>query len=96
MVNFISDMIEVKDKDRLRSIIQLDLPHDFDSISHEMLLSKMSYYGFSQAAVGWLKSSKEHLADKLQATRLGGDVSGPLSKARGVPQGSGLGPILLY
>lgn len=54
LVNFISDMIEVKDKERLRSIIQLDLPHSFDSICHEMRLSKMSYYGFSQ--VGWVKS----------------------------------------
>lgn len=56
LVNVISDIIEVKDKDRLTSLIQLDLPHDFDSISHEILMAKMSYYGYSHVAVGWVKS----------------------------------------
>jgi hypothetical protein len=91
LANLFSDMIEAKDKGRASSLVLLDFSQAFDSINHQMLLAKMNYFGFSQAVIGWVRS---YLADRLQVTRLGSEISGPLSRLRGVPQGSCLGPVL--
>lgn len=91
LTNLISDLIDAKDKGKYSSLIMLDYSKAFDSIHHEMLLAKMSYFGFSKEVVTWIRS---YLGGRLQITKLGGEFSTKLLKKRGVPQGSCLGPIL--
>lgn len=91
LTNLFSDLIEAKDKGRASSLVLLDFSQAFDSLNHELLLAKVSYLGFSRAAVSWIRS---YLTDRLQVTKLGSGVSDSLHKSRGVPQGSCLGPIL--
>jgi hypothetical protein len=91
LTNLFSDMIDNRDKGRYSSLVMLDYSKAFDSMDHDMLIAKMHYFGFSDEATAWFRS---YLKDRLQVTRLGSETSVPLTKQRGVPQGSCLGPIL--
>lgn len=91
LTNLFSDIIDAKDSGRYSSLIMLDYSKAFDSMNHEMLLAKMSYYGFDQGIMKWIRS---YLDSRLQVTRLGSETSTPLVKHQGIPQGSCLGPIL--
>lgn len=91
LTNLICDLIDAKDKGKYSSLIMLDYSKAFDSIHHEMLSAKMSYFGFDEDVVQWIRS---YLSCRLQITKLGDESSTQLLKTRGVPQGSCLGPIL--
>jgi hypothetical protein len=70
----------------------LDLSAAFDTVDHDILLTRLEKtFGICDAALQWFRS---YLTDRLQAVRLAGRCS-RLSKLKfGVPQGSVLGPIL--
>ena len=67
------------------AVTSVDLSKAFDSVDHEVLLSKLQWYGVDPR---WFRS---YLLDKKQKVK-GGSLSLPLS--HGVPQGSLVGPIL--
>lgn len=69
----------------------LDLTKAFDTIPHEILMSKLYRYGFRGKAADLLKS---FLNNRKQFVSLGDEKSQPLHNAFGTPQGSTLGPIL--
>lgn len=71
--------------------IFIDLRKAFDCISHELLIAKLSFYGFTPSAVSLLKS---YLANRKQQCQVNGVLSEPLLIKSGVPQGSIIGPIL--
>ena len=73
------------DKGLISSLTTFDLSKAFDSVDHETLLNKMSWYGID---VAWFQS---YLSDRSQVVR-GGQVTLPMPC--GVPQGSILGPVL--
>ncbi|XP_046666675.1 uncharacterized protein LOC124358421 [Homalodisca vitripennis] len=91
LLNMFADVFGSRDAGRCSSIIMLDYSQAFDSISHSLLLAKLKHFGFHESAIVWFKS---YLEKRLQVTKLGTDISPPLEKLRGVPQGSCLGPIL--
>ncbi|MEE9189443.1 MAG: reverse transcriptase family protein [Candidatus Neomarinimicrobiota bacterium] len=71
--------------------IFLDLSKAFDTINHEILLSKLNNYGIRGLANDWFRS---YLSGRLQFVKFKDINSSYLEVTCGVPQGSILGPLL--
>ena len=71
--------------------IFLDLSKAFDTIAHDILLKKLLQYGFRGKVHNWFAS---YLQNRKQYTCMNGNKSTRQEIYKGVPQGSGLGPIL--
>ena len=71
--------------------IFLDLSKAFDTIDHNILLTKLHHNGIRGTAHSWFKS---YLTNRKQYTAYGKCLSSPAEIYWGVPQGSILGPIL--
>ena len=71
--------------------IFIDLEKAFDTVNHEILCEKLSYYGFRGKINQLLKS---FLANRSQYVSINGFDSLKLEIKSGVPQGSTLGPLL--
>ena len=84
-------IIENCSKKMVSCILFLDLKKAFDSVSHQILLKKLEYYGVRGVALDLFKS---YLSNRKQITRIHDDVSVFDLIEWGVPQGSVLGPLL--
>ena len=69
----------------------LDISKAFDTVNHELLLSKLSILGLSTSAVSWFQS---YLSNRSHVTPVAESYSSPGFPTSGVPQGSILGPTL--
>ena len=71
--------------------IFLDLTKAFDTLDHDILLSKLSNYGFRGVVNDWFRS---YLCDRQQKVRINDKYSNFKPISYGIPQGSTLGPLL--
>ena len=69
----------------------MDLQKAFDTVDHQILLSKLDYYGIQGISNNWFKS---YLSNCKQFVSLNGYDSELVEINCGVPQGSVLGPLL--
>uniref|UniRef100_A0A3P9IXE9 Reverse transcriptase domain-containing protein n=1 Tax=Oryzias latipes TaxID=8090 RepID=A0A3P9IXE9_ORYLA len=88
---FLENVKQLLDKGGFVGAVFLDLQRAFDTINHDVLLAKLSYFNFSNSALCWMKS---YLHDRKQAVQIENSQSSFLSCSDGVPQGSVLGPLL--
>ena len=79
------------DKKEITCGLFLDFSKAFDTVNHQILLSKIDKYGIRGTQLDWFKS---YLMDRKQYVRIGNSDSEMLTMTCGVPQGSTLGPLL--
>ena len=79
------------DKNRFVCGIFIDLQTAFDTVNHDILLSKLEHYGIGGNSLTWFKS---YLNDGKHFVSVNGHSSSVCNSTCGVPQGSVLGPLL--
>ena len=94
----ISELLELFDtllnaKDLKKEVLVLlyDLSSAFDTVSHQILISKLKLYGFDKNALKWMES---YFNDRKQFVTLSGQNSKTQDINMGTPQGSRLSPLL--
>ena len=74
-------------------IILLDFSKAFDKVNHEKLIFKLLSYGIRGTTLSWIHA---FLNGRSQTVGREGDFSEEVPVTSNVPQGSVLGPILLF
>lgn len=90
-LELIDKIYEIMDGGDIPICIFLDLSKAFDTLDHNILLNKLTYYGIKDNAFNWFKS---YLSERQQYVEIEGIRSNTLRITTGVPQGSILGPLL--
>ena len=75
------------DRGNVNAVVVFDLTKAFDTVDHDILLSKMNLYRIQGIALDW---SRSYLTNRTQRCL----VNGSLSRICGVPQGTILAPLL--
>ena len=90
-IEITEEIREACDKGLFACGVYLDFKKAFDTVKHEILLSKLQHYGVTGIANDWMRS---FLTNRKQYTSNNGYDSTPQDITHGVPQGSGLGLLL--
>jgi len=80
------------DSGKSNIVISLDLSAAFDTIDHQILLSRLNTsFVISDTTLSWLQS---YLTNRISSVRIGRHCSSSVTCTTGVPQGSVVGPLL--
>jgi len=93
IIQYLNHIVEVNNKTspEFSMAVFLDLSKAFDTISHNILLQKLSKLGIRGVANDWYRS---YLSNRKQYVEVHGTSSDYKCIKYGVPQGSNLGPLL--
>ena len=91
LIKLTNDIIGYLDDSEHAQLLLLDLSAAFDSLDHNILISRLRSIGFNGAALNWLIS---YLSNRTYSIYIKGIYSPNESLIYGVPQGSVLGPLL--
>ena len=91
LLRVVNDLLNAMDEDKISVLLLLDLSAVFDTISQQILLSRLeTVFGICSTALQWFRS---YLLDRNQCAVVNNSASSSLV-IFGVPQGSVLGPVL--
>ena len=91
LIEIIEQIRNACDKNLFFCEVYLDLQKAFDTVNHEILLTKLKQYGIRGASYKWFQS---FLCQRLQYNLLKENESSLKKISHGVPQSSVLGPLL--
>ena len=91
LLNLLKNWQKCLDKPGVVGTVLMDLSKAYDCLHHDLLLAKLSAYGFDSSAITLIAN---YLSNRYQRIKIGSTFSSYLEILRGVPQGSILGPIL--
>ncbi len=91
ITDFVANIMRAIENNQFTVSVLLDLSKAFDTIDHNILLSKLSHYGIRGVALEWFRS---YLSERTQYVAYKDANSTRLNISCGVPQGSVLGPLL--
>src|SRR5437899_12065221 len=87
-----NDLLLSISQHKLSALVLLDLSAAFDTIDHNILLSRLtSNFGISGSALSLISS---YLSNRSQSVSIQSQLSSSAPISTGVPQGSVLGPLL--
>ena len=87
----IEDWIDSMNEHEMIGTCFLDISKCFDTVDHTLLLQKLNNYGIKNDEIKWFKN---YLSQRKQVVKYGNNISGKKDIDIGIPQGSGLGPVL--
>jgi hypothetical protein len=92
LLKICNDILLAADEGDVKALCMLDLTAAFDTVDHDVLLSKLQQmFGISGMVLTWLKS---YLMNRTYRVIYAGRLSGRIVIICSVPQGSVLGPLL--
>ena len=91
-LNLVDELTYKLDRGIIPLNIYMDLSKAFDTLIHEILISKLKHYGVRGEAIDLIRS---YLYQRQQLVEFNGCLSDMRYIETGVPQGSVLGPLLL-
>ena len=91
MLCFLHKIGQALDNSLQSEIVYLDLSKAFDTVSHSLLLHKLTASGVNDSLFQWFT---DYLTNRSQKVLIKGTTSLSLPVLSGVPQGSILGPLL--
>jgi len=91
LLRVVNDILLSMDSGLINILILLDLSSAFDTVCHEILISRLSDIGITGSALSWLIS---YISDRKYYITIQGYKSATAPVSQGVPQGSVLGPLL--
>ena len=92
ILHTLDNILHSPDSGKSTIVISLDLSAAFDTIDHQILLSRLNTsFRISDTTLSWLQS---YLTNRTSSVRIGRHCSSSVTCTTGVPQGSVLGPLL--
>ena len=91
IISLAHQLAQNNDKNIQTDLIIMDFAKAFDTVPYKRLISKLKFYGISDQTTTWITS---FLANRTQTVLLENTTSEKIAVTSGVPQGTGLGPIL--
>ena len=91
LVAFYEDVTSWVDGGRVVDVVYLDFSKAFDTVPHDILITKLRKYGIDERTVKWVEN---WLTGRVQRVVLGGRVSGWRPVTSGIPEGFVMAPVL--
>ena len=90
LLTLFDTIMEAKEEKKEILVLLYDLSSAFDTVNHEILLTKLEIYGLNKCALNWVKS---FLDGRKQLVTVSGKMSSVQEMKTGTPQGSRLSPL---